>query len=169
MVAVSRVPGERFHQELLRYAREGLKVEVATPSDLLGLMESSPEYASSRRPLRDYQVDAEAALRDALVDTGRGQIVLATGLGKTVVMAELVAELFRDGLVQPPRALILAHTRELVEQLHRNFWYQLPKWVQTQHLAGGEWPELWDGLVFATVQSVHANLERLPPFRAGAH
>ena len=163
-VAVSRVPGERFRQELLRYGREGLRVEVATPSDLLRLMASSPEYAPSRRPLRDYQVEAESALRDALVDTGRGQIVLATGLGKTVVMAELVADLFRDGLVQPPRALVLAHTRELVEQLHSNFWYQLPKWIQTQHLAGGEWPELWDGLVFATVQSIDANLERLPPF-----
>ena len=163
-VAVSRAPGERFRQELLRYKREGLRVEEATPSELLRLMESSPEYPPSRRPLRDYQVEAEVALREALIDTGRGQIVLATGLGKTVVMAELVADLFRDGLVQPPRALVLAHTRELVEQLHRNFWYQLPKWIQTQHIAGGEWPELWDGLVFATVQSVDANLNRLPPF-----
>ena len=164
VVAVSRVPGERLRQEVLRYKREGLQVEVATPSALLGLMESSPEYAPGRRPLRDYQVEAETELRDALVDTGRGQIVLATGLGKTVVMAELVADLFRDRLVEPPRALVLAHTRELVEQLHTNFWYQLPKWIQTQHLAGGEWPELWDGLVFATVQSVAANLDRLPPF-----
>lgn len=163
-VAVSRPPGERFRHELLRYRREGLRVEVATPSDLLRLMESSPEYPPSRRPLRDYQVEAETELREALVDTGRGQIVLATGLGKTVVMAELVADLFRDGLVQPPRVLVLAHTRELVEQLHRNFWYQLPKWIQTQHLAGGEWPELWEGIVFATVQSVSGNLSRLPPF-----
>ena len=157
-------PGNGSARELLRYGREGLRVEVAAPSDLLRLMESSPEYPPSRRPLRDYQVEAESALREALVDTGRGQIVLATGLGKTVVMAELVADLFRDGLVQPPRALVLAHTRELVEQLHRNFWYQLPKWIQTQHLADGEWPTLWDGLVFATVQSVDANLDRLPPF-----
>ena len=163
-VAVSRPPGERFRQEVLRYTREGLRVEVATPSELLRLMESSPEYPPSRRPLRDYQMEAEAELREALVDTGRGQVVLATGLGKTVVMAELVADLFRDGLVHPPRVLVLAHTRELVEQLHRNFWYQLPKWIQTQHLAGGEWPELWDGLVFATVQSIDANLNRLPPF-----
>ena len=163
-VAVSRPPGERFRRERLRYGREGLRVEVATPSELLRLMESSPEYPPSRRPLRDYQVEAESALREALVDTGRAQIVLATGLGKTVVMAELVADLSRDGLIQPPRALVLAHTRELVEQLHRNFWYQLPKWIQTQHLADGEWPELWDGLVFATVQSVDANLDRLPPF-----
>ena len=107
-VAVSQVPGERFRQEILRYRRDGLKVEIATPSNLLRLMASSPEYVPSRRSLRDYQIEAEAALRDSLVDTGRGQIVLATGLGKTVVMAELVADLFRDGLVQPARALILA-------------------------------------------------------------
>ena len=68
------------------------------------------------------------------------------------------------GLFSLPERSSSPHTRELVEQLHRNFWYQLPKWLQTQHLAGGERPELWEGLVFATVQSVDANLERLPPF-----
>ena len=35
VVAVSRVPGERLRQEVLRYKREGLQVEVATPSALL--------------------------------------------------------------------------------------------------------------------------------------
>lgn len=34
--------------------------------------------------LRTYQQDAVTKFRESLIDTGRGQIVLATGLGKTV-------------------------------------------------------------------------------------
>lgn len=139
-------------------------MEVATPQVLLGLMETTPEYSPLRRNLRDYQREAAAALREALVDLGKGHIVLATGLGKTVVLAEAVADLLRDGLVEHNRVLVLAHTRDLVEQLHRAFWYQLPKWVRTEHFADSEVPKLWDGLIFGTVQSVSSKLEELPSF-----
>lgn len=164
VVAVSRVPAPGFHDEVARFRRHGLVVEIAYPETLLEMMHESPEYAPARRHLRDYQREVAALFREALVDTGRAQIILATGLGKTVVMAEVVADLFRDGLIEHGRALVLAHTRDLVEQLHRSFWYQLPKWVQTQHLEGREKPRLWDGLTFATVQSVATDLESLPSF-----
>jgi superfamily II DNA or RNA helicase len=163
VVAVSRVPGAGLQEEIKRHARQGLTVEVATPEILLKLMAESPEYAPSHRSLHDYQREVSGLLREALTDTGRGQVVLATGLGKTVVMAEVVADLFRDGLVPHGRAMVLAHTRELVEQLHRAFWYQLPKWVRTGHLAAGEEPGLWDGIVFATVQTVASRVESIPP------
>lgn len=164
VVAVSRAPGVGFHEEIKRYARQGLTVETAAPEVLLNLMAESPEYPRSRKELRDYQRECTDLLREALTDTGRGQIVLATGLGKTVVVAEVVADLFRDGLVEHGRALILAHTKDLVEQLHRAFWYQLPKWVRTEHFASGEEPKLWDGIIFATVQTVVSRLDSIPPF-----
>jgi superfamily II DNA or RNA helicase len=163
VVAVSRAPGEGFYEEIKRFARQGLHVEIATPQVLLDLMAASPEYAPTRKELHDYQRNAAELLREALVDAGRGQIVLATGLGKTVVMAEVVADLFRDGLVQHGRAMILAHTTPLVEQLHRAFWYQLPKWVRTEHFAAGEAPKLWDGIIFATVQTVVSRVDTVPP------
>lgn len=164
VVAVSRPPSDSFRAEIAKHERQGLKVEVASPEVLLGLMYNSPEYSPLRRELRDYQREAVDSFRETLVDTGRGQIVLATGLGKTIVMAEVVADLLRDNLIEHGRVLVLAHTRELVDQLHRSFWLQLPKWVQTQQFVGGERPVVWDGLVFATVQSVFANIENLPPF-----
>jgi superfamily II DNA or RNA helicase len=163
VVAVSRAPSEGFYDEVKRFARQGLTVEIATPQVLLDLMTSSPEYAPSRRGLYEYQRHSAELLREALTDTGRGQIVLATGLGKTVVMAEVVADLFRDGLVEHGRALVVAHTTELVEQLHRAFWHQLPKWVRTEHFAAGETPKLWDGIIFATIQTVASRLEEIPP------
>ena len=163
VVAVSRAPSSSFYEEIKRFLRLGLKIEVATPQVLLDLMLESPEYAPDRRELYVYQKEAAELLREALTDTGRGQIVLATGLGKTVVMAEVVADLSRDGLIKHSRTLIVAHTKELVEQLHRAFWYQLPKWMRTEHFAAGEQPELWDGVIFATIQTVAARADVMPP------
>lgn len=163
VVAVSRVPSTGFYQEVKRFERQGLNIDVATPKILLEQMRVSPEYPPARRALRGYQQKAANLLREALTDTGRGQIVLATGLGKTVVMAEVVADLLRDGLIEHGRILVLAHTKDLIEQLHRAFWYQLPKWVRTEHFAAGEVPKLWDGLIFALVQSVVCRLDDIPP------
>ncbi len=55
---------------------------------------------AARRALRPYQEDVSDKFRCALIDTGRAQIVLATGLGKTVIMAEVVADLLRDSLIE---------------------------------------------------------------------
>lgn len=164
VVATSRPPGRGFHDEINRHARSGLKVELASPEVLMDLMARSPEYPPARRALRPYQEDVADRFRSALLDTGRAQIVLATGLGKTVVMAEVVADLLRDNRIDNGCVLILAHTRELVDQLHRNFWFQLPKWVPTHQLVEGEWPAYWDGITFATVQSALSRLDDLPQF-----
>lgn len=164
VVAVSRQPSEAFRREIDRFGRLGLNVEVVAPAELFALMAQTPEYAPSMRSLHSYQKDAGAKLRDALVDRGRGQIVLATGLGKTIVMADVAASLLRDGLVAEDRVLVLAHTKDLVEQLHRSFWDQLPKWVPTHQLADGEVPVHWRGITFATVQSVVSRLGQLPFF-----
>lgn len=164
VVATSRPPGEAFLAEKQRFERTGLKIQIADPRVLMGMMANSPEYPPARRSLRPYQEDVSERFRRALIDTGRAQIVLATGLGKTVVMAEVVADLLRDNCVKDGRVLVLAHTRSLVDQLHRAFWHQLPKWVPTHQLVESEFPTFWDGITFATVQSALANLEQLPRF-----
>jgi len=150
--------------EKLRYERMGLKVVVATPRTLRQWMDAAPEYPRSRKVLRDYQQEVADLLRNGLLDTGRGQIILATGLGKTVIMADLVADLLSDNLVEGSRVLVLAHTVDLVSQLHRSFWLQLPKWVRTHQLCEGESPSDYEGITFATVQSVQARLVDLPQF-----
>ena len=164
VVATSRPPSAGLLEEKARFERQGLKVELAPPKILLDRMRRSPEYSRYRHVLRDYQEEASSRFREALIDTGRGQIILATGLGKTIVMAEVVADLYRDGLVKNKRVLVLAHTRDLVNQLHKAFWYQLPSWVPTHQLAEGERPAYWDGITFATVQSVVSQLDNLPTF-----
>lgn len=164
LIAISRPPSEALLRERARLARFGLHVEVADPAALLGFMARAPEYAPSRRILYPYQEDASGRVRDALVDTGRALLVIATGLGKTVIMAEVVADLLRDGRIRDNRVLVLAHTNELVDQLHRQFWFQLPRWVPTHQLSAGEVPAFWDGITFATVQSAASRGDTLPSF-----
>ncbi len=164
LVATSRAIGGGIHAEINRQKRLGVTVEILDPAALLAMSDQVPEYTKSRRELRPYQLDAQAKFRNGLLDTGRGQVVLATGMGKTVVMAELVADLLRDGLIRDGRVLVLADKRELIRQLQVGFWYQLPKWVPTHLLTGDEKPSFWEGITFATVQSVQSSIDDLPEF-----
>jgi superfamily II DNA or RNA helicase len=163
-VATSRPASEGLLQERARLERLGLKVRLFDPRALLELMSRTPEYPPSRRALRIYQEDASTRMREALLDTGRALVVLATGLGKTVVISEVVADLLRDGRIAGDRVLVLAHTRDLVQQLHQAFWFQLPKWVPTHQMVEGETPAFSEGVTFATVQSAHRRRESLPSF-----
>jgi superfamily II DNA or RNA helicase len=164
VVATSRAIGASLQAEIEKFRTLGVEVEVLDPARLELLISKVPEYSIWRRELRTYQQNAMEAFRAGLLDTGRGQIVLATGLGKTVVMAELVADLLRDGLIENGRVLVMADKRELIKQLQVGFWYQLPKAVPTHLLSGEETPTFWDGITFATVQSVIGRTETLPSF-----
>lgn len=164
MVVVSSRPvSPRFDGELSRFRRQGLSIDSWQPVDLRRLVARAPEYSPARRALRPYQLSAVERLRDALRSDGRGLVVLATGLGKTVVMAELVAELLHDGVLRGRRVLVLADKKELISQLQFGFWSQLPKTVPTHLLSGVEKPAFWDGVTFATVQSAATHPD-LPSF-----
>lgn len=109
-----------------------------------GLRFSTPD-------LRPYQVEAFQAARYDLEKRHSAFLVLATGLGKTVI-AGTVIDWF---LAKHPDAqvLVLAHTRDLVDQLERALWRHLPKDVPTQQLQGSEKPEDLPGVTVATVQT----------------
>jgi superfamily II DNA or RNA helicase len=164
LVASSRRAGSATLAATRRWRALGMQIEILEPTALLEMARRSPEYPRARREPRDYQHEAIEKFVAALRETGRGQVVLATGLGKTVVMAEALAQLYRDEAVPHGRALVLAGTRELVDQLQRSFWDQLPKWIPTHRLVGGEEPSFWDGVTFATVQSAISRLDSLPDF-----
>lgn len=164
LIATSRAVGAGILTEIDRFRRVGINVELLDPARLAALAREVPEYPNSRRELRPYQQHAVQKFREGLTDTGRAQVVLATGLGKTVVMAEVVADLYRDGLIRENRVLVLADKRELIRQLQFGFWHQLPKWVPTHLLSGDETPSFYDGITFATVQSIIGRMDDLPSF-----
>ena len=164
LLATSRPIGKSVINELERCQRRGIIVEILTPMKLLYLAQEIPEYTNSRRKLRPYQQDAVNRFREGLIDTGHAQVVLATGLGKTVIMAEVVADLYRDNLIRDNRVLVLADKREIIRQLQIGFWHQLPKWIPTHNLSGDETPSFHDGITFATVQSVINRINDLPNY-----
>ncbi len=164
LVAASRSFGPATFAAVKKWLSLGIKVELLPAATLIEMARRSPEYPPTRRELRKYQGHALDLFIAALRETGRGQIVLATGLGKSVVMAEAVAQLYRDGAIPDERVLVMAGTRELVDQLQRSFWDQLPKWISTHRLMGGEEPSYWEGITFATVQSVLSRANELPRF-----
>ncbi len=165
-IATSRPASPSLKAEIARFERLGFAIRLLTPARLMKAIARAPNFPPSRRILRAYQQQASERLYDALQETGRGQIVLATGLGKTVVMSDVAARLFASDLMPNKRMLVLADKRELVRQLQFGFWNQLPKSVATYLLTGEEEPAFWDGIIFATVQSVYSRLGNLPDFDA---
>jgi superfamily II DNA or RNA helicase len=164
VVAASRSFGPATFAAVKKWASLGINVELLPAATLMEMARRSPDYPRGRRELRPYQSETVDLFIAALRETGRAQVVLATGLGKTVVMAEAVAQLYRDGVIPEGKVLVLAGTRELVDQLQRSFWDQLPKWISTHRLMGGEEPSYWDGITFATVQSLLSRVATLPRF-----
>lgn len=65
--------------------------------------------------LRPYQVDGIAACLASLQESGRGLLVWATGLGKTVAFANLAKEYADRG----KRVLVIAHREELLSQARK--------------------------------------------------
>lgn len=157
-VVTSQLPSRGFTEELERLKRSGLPIHHMGPGDLVASYQRAPEYMPSRPQLRPYQQQAVELARNALLELDHALVVLATGLGKTVVMSEVVADLLRDGLLGEGRVLVLAHTVPLINQLLTSFWRVLPKDIATHRLAEGERPLDFSGITFATVQTLQ-NME----------
>jgi superfamily II DNA or RNA helicase len=132
----------------------GSRVDVWRDSDLAIFAGKIAEYPPERLhgdQLRPYQVAAINKAEIALNRERRALVVLATGLGKTVVAGEIVHRFLED----QPKAdvLVVAHTKEIVSQLERALWRHLPKRVPTQILNGDKHPPSLSGVTCATVAS----------------
>ena len=162
-VVTSQEPTHGFNKELSRLKAGGLPLKHLGPVQLKEATLHAAEYAPNRPKLHEYQVEAAQAVQNAILEERRAQLVLATGLGKTVVVAEVVVDMVRNGLLGDGRILVLGHTIPLVNQLIMSFWRHLPKHIPTHRLAQGERPLDYEGITFATFQTM-ANVDEPPPF-----
>lgn len=149
IVVTNAKPSAGARQRALELARLGRGVDFWTGSDLQQLLGAAPEHPALR--LRDYQDEAVSALSADLRKRRRALLILATGLGKTVVGGEIIGRYLRDNPDQD--VLVVAHTKDLVNQLERALWRHLPKRVKTQVLTGDEKPSDLSGLTCATTAS----------------
>lgn len=108
--------------------------------------------------LRQYQEDAKNRLVADLDRTGRALLIMATGLGKTVVGGEVI----NDHLTRFPedQVLIVVHTKDLVDQLERALWRHLAKTVKTRMVTGEERPDDFEGVTCATLASALYAVQR---------
>lgn len=114
--------------------------------------------------LRPYQREACDAVRAYWADGGGNPLVdLATGLGKSVVVAELTRSLIEE--YRDIRVLMLVHVRELVEQ---NFKAMLRLWPGSAdrigiNSAGLGRRDQRSQILCASIQSVYKQARRLGP------
>lgn len=124
---------------------EGIPLQLWTRRRLLDLAARLPveplvERETDRYSTRLYQEEAVREIVRVFREgfTRRGLIVMATGLGKTFVAAEAVRRIDRDRTL---RAIVLAHTNDLVYQLERSFWPFLESTAETLVWNGYEKPK----------------------------
>lgn len=133
-------------------AATGIQISLWDRESLTALC-SDPECRTrlATPDLRKYQVDAFQACMHDIKQTRASLVVLATGLGKTVIAGSVI-DIF---LVEHPNAkvLILADKTDLVDQLERAMWRHLPKSIPTQQIAQGDKPNVLAGVTVATIQS----------------
>lgn len=123
-----------FDQEACARKMQLLKLEHPTylqlwdSSRMVEMSKSLPEWFNDPHfKLRDYQERACQRIVECFVKgvKNRALVVLATGLGKTVVAAESIKRI--RSLVAIKRVLVMAHVNPLVEQLERSFWKFISK------------------------------------------
>jgi superfamily II DNA or RNA helicase len=134
-------------------ADAGIRVELWSGQELTDLY-ANDQYTMVRIPspeLRPYQVAAFESVIADLDSTGRALLILATGLGKTVVGGEVIARhLAADSTA---KVLVVAPTKPLAEQLERALWRHVPKSVRTNLLTGDSKSDDLRGVTCATVPS----------------
>jgi superfamily II DNA or RNA helicase len=136
---------------------QGISVSLWTPSDLIDMVAKSKEPTGAINPKGAYQASAIDAICEAVLNGGtrKGMVVMATGLGKTFTAAEAVRRIRRE---MPIKALVVAHTNSLVEQLEKAFWPFLSNqdityiWNQYERLTEAQLDEA--SFVFASRDTV---------------
>lgn len=150
---------ESAYQHQTSVKNDGLNLKLWNSDYLLKFFDQLPEFAKGQRDLREYQKKAVEAVESARSSGSKSALVImATGLGKSMVASTLVANEYSRNPRQ--EVLVLAHMTDLVKQLEFSSWTQLSKHCSTHLWTDGERPSYQDGVVFATWQSVLAAVRK---------
>lgn len=112
--------------------------------------------------IRDYQLDAENAVFDYWRDGGGNPVVeAATGLGKSVILANIVKRLASE--YPNIRILMLTHVKELIVQNYKallRVWPNAPAGIYNAGLGRKDYKHQ---IIYGSVQSVANNPKLLAP------
>lgn len=158
VVVTNARPGRKAIQRRNLLLSVGVKIDFWDAPILKRFArEVIPDYVPGRYEPHPYQRKAIEAIVESISETNRALLIMATGLGKTVVGGEVI-EWY---LQRNPDAdvLIVAHVKELIRQLEHAMWRHLPKTVPTQALTGEDKPASLRGVTCATVESAFSAIE----------
>jgi superfamily II DNA or RNA helicase len=141
--------------------KNGFDIKLWNGSFLSNLLVTWPALNWQRRELRPYQQRIVQALSRSFYDGDvRGQFIMATGLGKTVVAAEFTRMMFDQGA---KNALVLCHSQDLALQLEQAFWPYLKSTETTSVFFDGKPPSQRDGVTFGLYQTLLGYLPSIEP------
>jgi superfamily II DNA or RNA helicase len=146
-------------QEQLK--KNGYTLKLWNGAFIQGFMDKMPDNHAGLRELRPYQdkiVKKVLAAYDR--NDKRAFYIVATGLGKTVIAATAVRELWKRGC---RRILVLCHATDLALQLEQGFWPQIKKEVPTSVFFDGLPPRDTEGISFGLYQSLYGYLPGIEP------
>jgi len=137
-------------------SKQGFNLKLWNGAFLKKLLDKWPEYSHQKRELRGYQSTASNKVI-SLYKSGRSRslIILATGLGKTVVAASAADQMFDLGL---NKILVLYHAIDLSTQLQMAFWREVKKTIPTRSFSSGETPIPIEGINFGLYQTFFNDL-----------
>lgn len=151
--------------ERVRDLKEQYRFQIWDFSQLVKIgSKLRPTSVNWKEPRRYQSAAIDELLNSFNQGIERGMIVFATGLGKSIILAELAAE-YAENRGQP--VLILADRVPLIEQLETSIWSQLGPETRTRLWDGSRKALQFDGITIATQQSVYSYLKRgeeLPRF-----
>lgn len=130
----------------------GISINLWHGATLEAIGDRMPSNMPAAPQLRPYQQRAKDGILRDLGSRRRALLILATGLGKTVVGGEVI----RHVLDRQPGAkvLVVAHMKDLVEQLERAMWRHIAKDVPTRLATSDTKTLALDGVVVGTVETV---------------
>ena len=136
-------------------------------SKLVSFSENFDSKSKNWKKPREYQDEAIAEVLATFGSgTKRALIMFATGLGKSIVLAEVARDITEN---HGGKVLLLADKVTLIEQLEVDMWPQLPASVPTRLWDGDRKPDSFEGVTVATQQSVLSWIRKgkvLPQFDA---
>lgn len=142
-------------------AAAGFNTKCWNGTFLTKLLEKFGVFPVYRKKARTYQTDV---IEKSLIafDSGKNKVqyVVATGLGKTLIAAEIVNELRMRGCKS---FLVLCHAQDLALQLEQSFWSQIEKSVPTRYFFDGIPPLVYEGVNFGLYQTLRNWLSGLDP------
>lgn len=135
----------------------GFDTRLWNGATLNQLVSRMPSDSAAKRKLRqEYQEKIVEKVIQKYDDGGkRAFYIVATGLGKTVIAAEIARRLWDRGL---RKILVLCHATDLSLQLEQGFWPMLPKEIPTVVFYNGLPPALSEGVSFGLYQSLSGYL-----------